>query len=120
MQVKYENGRIAQVGDAGLFADATDGQGYLYEGAVTAINEHGRLTIEGPIPTLIMADCVRLYRPAGDDQTLALEVRKYSRNDDAKRHEELREMYQRWLVTSNGTFLDFVLVAAATDGPVVV
>ncbi len=56
-----------------------------------------------------------------DEETLALEVRKYSKGDDAKRHEALREMYQRWLITAGtGTFLDFVLAAAATDGPVTI
>ncbi|KKL76822.1 hypothetical protein LCGC14_2041000 [marine sediment metagenome] len=55
-----------------------------------------------------------------DPETLALEVRKYASDNEAERYERLREMYQRWLVTSNGTFLDFILTAAATDGPVTV
>ena len=61
-KVKYENGREVQIGDAGIFVDATEGQGYLYEGTVTAISDTGRLTIEGPTPTLIMADYVKFYQ----------------------------------------------------------
>jgi hypothetical protein len=58
MQAKYEDGKVAKVDDTGTFVDATEGQGYIYEGTVTAISDTGRLTIEGPVPTLIMADYV--------------------------------------------------------------
>jgi hypothetical protein len=64
--IQYEDGREAQVGDAGMFTYASDGQGYLYDGTVAAISETGRLEIRGydgsPV-TLIMADQV-IFEPA--------------------------------------------------------
>lgn len=65
MQAKYEDGRTAQVGDAGKFTYGDEGGGYLYEGTVTAISETGRLEIRdtdnSPV-TLIMADQV-IFEP---------------------------------------------------------
>lgn len=48
-----------------------------------------------------------------DEETLALEVRKYVSNDQRLYH-ALREEYQRWLMSNNGTFLDFLLWLATT------
>ena len=66
MQAKYEDGRIAQVGDAGTFTYGDNEGGYLYEGVVTKISETGRLEIrdyaDRPV-TLIMADQV-MFIPA--------------------------------------------------------
>ncbi len=55
----YEDGYEVKLGDTGTFAYAADGQGYLYEGTVILVTDLGRLTVEGPVPALLMADQVK-------------------------------------------------------------
>jgi hypothetical protein len=66
MQAKYEDGREAQIGDAGMFTYGDNvGGGYRYDGIVTKISETGRLeirTIEDYPVALIMADQV-IFEP---------------------------------------------------------
>ena len=62
MQAKYEDGREARVGDAGMFTYGDNvGGGYRYDGIVTKISDTGRLEIrdwdDSPV-ALIMADQV--------------------------------------------------------------
>ena len=62
MQAKYEDGKVAKVGDAGSFTYGENaGGGYRYDGVVTEISETGRLelrTSDGYPVALIMADQV--------------------------------------------------------------
>ncbi len=48
------------------------------------------------------------------EELLSLEVRKYASKNDQRSYQALREEYQKWLMSNNGTFLDFVLWLAAT------
>lgn len=53
-----------------------------------------------------------------DEETLALEVRKYVRKNDEQQYQILRKMYSTWLLMNCGTFLDFLLSAATTPGEI--
>ena len=68
MQAKYEDGKVANIGDAGNFTYGDNvGGGYQYDGVVTHISETGRLeirTVDGYPVALIMADQVIFTTPA--------------------------------------------------------
>ena len=49
-----------------------------------------------------------------DFETLAVEVRKYVSKNDPRLYQAIREEYQRWLASNDGSLLDFLLWLAAT------
>lgn len=63
MQAKYEDGKIARVGDVGRFIDAEGTEGQFWQGIVTSIDPQERLIVEdiydGSTVT-VKADRVRL------------------------------------------------------------
>ena len=55
-----------------------------------------------------------LKETAIDDYTLALHVRRYISKSDPRLYQMIREEYQRYLASNNGTLLDFLLYLATT------